>query len=228
MERPLLTRPLLLDLFCCAGGCAKGYADAGFEVVGVDIEPKPSYPYRMVVADAMRPPFDMASFDAIHASPPCQGYSKNMRHLAKPKPMLIEACREMLRASGRPWIIENVEGAPLESETTLFGEHGVLLCGTQFGLRIRRHRLFETSFSVPMPPPCNHRAAPLNPHREESRERMRKEFGRVDLEAIWRKEAGVAWMNKHDGRQAIPPVFTEYIGKQLLAAILTGQVASRQ
>ena len=105
---------------------------------------------------------------------------------------------------------------------TLFGDHGVMLCGSQFGLRIWRHRLFECSFPIRSPGSCRHKGHPLNPHREDSRERMRQEFGRVDLEKVWRKYAGLEWMNKHEGRQAIPPVFTEYIGKHLLDVLKVG------
>lgn len=214
-----MSRPRLLDLFCGAGGCSMGYHRAGFDVVGVDIKPQTRYPFAMVVGNAMRPPFDLRTFNAIHASPPCQGYSENLRHLAGEAEMLIDPCREMLQRSGRPWVIENVEGDPLATETTLYGEHGTMLCGSHFGMRIWRHRLFETSFPIGRPGPCNHVSPPLNPHREESRERMRTEFGRVDLEKIWRDEAGVSWMDKHAGRQAIPPAYTEYIGRQLIRVL---------
>lgn len=177
----------------------------------------PRFPFEFVQGDALEYLAEHGSeFDAIHASPPCQAYSIDMKHLhdgtAK---KLIEPCRELLEATGRPWIIENVEGSPLVVKDTLFGEHGVLLCGTHFGLRIWRHRRFETSFRVRSPGPCRHVDKPLNPHREESREAMRREFGRVDLEKIWREAAGVAWMTKEEGRQAIPPTFTEWIGQQL-------------
>jgi len=203
-----------------------GYHRAGFDVVGVDIKPQPRFPFEFMQADAMDVLengviglCNLDDFAAIHASPPCQGYSENMRHLSEPTQMLIEPCRELLIRAGRPWIIENVEGAPLATASTLFGDHGVMLCGTQFGLRIWRHRLFETSFPIGSPGPCRHRGHPLNPHREESRQRMRDEFGQVDLEKLWREEAGVPWMDKETGRQAIPPAFTEFIGKQLLKSI---------
>ena len=227
-------KPKILDLFCGAGGCGKGYSDAGFEVFGVDIEAQPRYPFPFEQGDAILTlrhlldsgfvypdgkPLRLEDFAAIHASPPCQGYSENMKHLSRPAKMLIEPCRRLLTKAGKPWIIENVEGAPLATETDLFGGNGVMLCGTQFGLRIWRHRLFETSFPIDRPGPCRHDRPPLNPHREESRQRMRQEFGQVDLEKIWREEAGVAWMDKAGGRQAIPPAFTEFIGKQLIRTI---------
>ncbi len=213
-------KPRLLDLFCGAGGCAAGYVRAGFEVVGVDNRPMPRYlksgASEFIQADALEYCREHGrEFDAIHASPPCQAYSENMRHLAGDSPRLIEPICDLLGAMGIPWIVENVEGAPLATASNLFGQHGVLLCGTMFDLRIWRHRLFETSFPISAPGACHHDGAPLNPHREESRDRMRQEFGQVDFEKIWRSEAGVAWMDKNDGRQAIPPAYTEYIGRQL-------------
>lgn len=216
-------RPRLLDLFCGAGGSAMGYHRAGFDVSGVDIVPQKRFPFTFVQGDALEYLAKHGKeFDAIHASPPCQAYSVNMRHLSGPAPMLIEPCRQLLAETGKPWIIENVEGAPLETESTLFGKHGVMLCGSQFGMNIWRHRLFETSFAVATPGSCRHGNAPLNPHRASSRDRMRLKFGRVDLEKIWRAEIGVPWMSKHEGRQAIPPAYTEYIGKQLLLAMKGG------
>jgi DNA (cytosine-5)-methyltransferase 1 len=211
----------LLDLFCGEGGGALGYYLAGFtKIVGVDHKPMPRYPYKLVKDDAiMFLRENWAEFDAIHASPPCQGYSENLKHLAKPAKKLIEPLREVLENITIPWVIENVEGAPLETEDTLFGGHGTMLCGTMFGLKIWRHRLFESSVRLESPGPCLHILAPLNPHREESRQRMRKEFGQVDLEKVWRAEAGVPWMSKEGGRQAIPPVYTKWIGTQLLRSL---------
>lgn len=155
------SRPRALDLFCCAGGMSVGLERAGFDVVGVDINPQPHHRGgEFVQADAMETLKDrdfLRTFDFIHASPPCQGYS-SLRHLAPGKeyPKLIEAVRFHLERSGVPWSIENVPGAPLRGFVTL-------LCGTMFGLmtpdgraEIRRHRLFETSFSIPLRPACQH------------------------------------------------------------------------
>lgn len=204
-----------------------GYHRAGFDVVGVDIEPQPNYPFEFVQGDAMT--FDLSGFDAIHASPPCQGYSKAMKHLSNGAAMLIDETRERLQATGKPWVVENVEGAPLATCTTLFGEHGVLLCGTMFGLRIYRHRLFETSFAIERPKPCDHSVVPLNPHRADGdpggpiagRARMRQEFGDdVNCEKVWASEMGVDWMNRMEARQAIPPAYTEWVGNQLLKLLV--------
>jgi DNA (cytosine-5)-methyltransferase 1 len=212
-----MTRPRLLDLFCGAGGAGMGYHRAGFDVVGVDLEPQPRYPFEFHQADAMTFPLD--GYDAIHASPPCQDYSRAMRHLAAGYPRLIDPIRDRLQAPGIPWVIENVPGAPLPVQTDLWGAHGVELCGTMFGLRIWRHRLFETSVAVVAPRGCDHTIQPLNPHRATTRRKLYAELGttRTGLERMWREEMGVGWMNVPEGREAIPPAYTEYIGAELLS-----------
>jgi DNA (cytosine-5)-methyltransferase 1 len=135
-RRPSKDKPRILDLFCCAGGVAVGYSRAGFDIVGVDIDPQPHFPFEFIQADALT--LDMKflrSFDAIHASPPCQSYSdlaKRNRN-AHEWPRLIEPVREILIKSGKPYVIENVEGAPLLNP--------VVLCGTMFkGLRVLRQQ----------------------------------------------------------------------------------------
>lgn len=202
-----LRRPRLLDLFCGAGGAAMGYWRAGFDVVGVDNRPQPRYPFEFHQADAMT--FPLAGFDAIHASPPCQDYSRAMRHFTSGYARLIDPTRDRLAATGRPWVIENVEGAPLPHQSDLFGSHGVELCGTMFGLPVWYHRLFEAWAPVSPPRGCDHSAKPLNPRRGTGPGR--------DTEASWREAIGVPWAGKKGGREAIPPAYTEYIGGQLLA-----------
>lgn len=139
----------LLDLFCGAGGAAMGYSQAGFtEIVGVDIEPQPNYPFDMYVADAIyyATTDNLQRFDLIHASPPCQRFSTLAYRNGNGDdwPDLIPPTRKLLKESGVPYVIENVEGAPLVDP--------VMLCGTMFdGLRVLRHRLFETSFPVEVP-----------------------------------------------------------------------------
>src|ERR1700734_2045923 len=143
----LRKRPRLLDLFCCAGGAGVGYSRAGFEVVGVDNKRQPNYPLPFIHADALKlDPAFIASFDAIHASPPCQSYSDLAKRNGNGHmwPRLIEPVRDMLIASGLPYVIENVDGAPLLNP--------VVLCGTMFPqLRVLRHRLFEANFAM-VPP----------------------------------------------------------------------------
>ncbi len=228
-----MNRPLLLDLFCKAGGCAVGYHRAGFDVIGVDIEPQPRYPFRMVVADALRPPFDLSMFDAIHASPPCQAFSSfNVMPNARQHPDLVEPTRRLLSESGKPWVIENVVGAPIESEDKpLFGSHGIKLCGTMFGLNdgtheLRRHRLFESSIRLQQPA-CRHSLPVIGFYGDHARNRKRtinRNRG-TDITGDDRKMPlvralmGIDWMKWQEVSQAIPPAYTEYIGKQLLARI---------
>jgi DNA (cytosine-5)-methyltransferase 1 len=210
-----MSRPRLLDMFCGAGGCSVGYHRAGFDVVGVDIAPQPNYPFELHQADAMT--FPLEGFDAVHASPPCQMYSRALKHMSAPQPMLIDVVRVRLIANGAPWVIENVEGAPLPVQSTLLGQHGVMLCGTAFGMRVFRHRLFETSFEV-SGPPCAHTRPAMNPHNAKGRELMYEEFGRGDPEKVWCRDMGIEWMGRYEAREAVPPAFTEHIGRQLLAA----------
>lgn len=193
-----------------------GYARAGFEITGVDIEPQPNNPHRFILGDALEYLREHGhEYDAIHASPPCQAYSKALRHMAAPKPMLIDDVREAMQATGKPWIIENVAGAPLATESDLFGAHGVELCGTMFGLSVYRHRLFETSFPLPRPPACDHSRHAMNPHKVEGRARM----ACANPEKVWAKEMGVEWMSRHGARQAVPPAFTHWIGVRLLSLL---------
>jgi DNA (cytosine-5)-methyltransferase 1 len=207
----------LLDLFCGAGGAAMGYHRAGFEVVGVDVAPQSRYPFEFVRAGAIQVLVDdliLARFDAIHASPPCQDYSRAMRHLTGGYPRLIDPVRDHCKASGLPWVIENVPGAPLPHQTDLFGAHGVELCGTMFGLPLWRHRLFETSFPVVAPRGCDHTAQPMNPHRAV------RPGGR-STERAYRAAMDVGWMSREEAREAIPPAYTEYIGGQLMEHLMT-------
>lgn len=197
-------KPRLLDLFCGAGGAGMGYARAGFEVVGVDIEPQPHYPFEFHQADALTFPLD--GFDAIHASPPCQAYIRGGLQ-GGGHPRLIEPVRE--RLSSRRYVIENVPGAPLRTE--------VELCGSMFGLPIRRHRRFESNaLSALLVPPCNH-SRPIvgvygNPHGDAGAWPGMLPGSRE----TWAKALGIDWMEAHELSQAIPPAYTEWIGRQLI------------
>lgn len=212
-------RLVLLDLFCCEGGAGEGYRRAGLDVVGVDIEDKSKRnPHKFIQGDALEYlEAHGREYDVIHASPPCQSYSRSFRHMAKPQPKLIDATLELLRNIGRPWIVENVVGAPLVNGCDLFGNHGVELCGTMFGLRVYRHRIFQTSFPIGRPQPCNHSIKAMNPFKDEGWHRIREEFGAAKTpEAVWREEMGLHWMSKEGAREAVPPVFTEYVGREFL------------
>lgn len=208
-----MTQPLLLDLFCGAGGAAMGYHRAGFDVVGVDIVPQPHYPFEFVLGDALE--YCAAhghEFDAIHASPPCQGYSA-MRHLPwlrhRDYPLLIPMTRLTLQATGKLWVIENVSRAPL-----IGGE----LCGAALGLPIIRHRRFEASILL-LFPPC-----PGHPTLYFGRANVGKRGGSSGIMGIGpgqdaRRAFGIDWMSLREMRQAIPPAYTEFIGNQLLSVI---------
>jgi DNA (cytosine-5)-methyltransferase 1 len=214
-----MTRPRLLDLFCGAGGAAMGYARAGFEVVGVDIVDQPNFPFTFLRDDALWFAAQYGGqFDAIHASPPCQRYSDLAKRNGNGHewPDLIEPTRDMLRSIGLPYVIENVEGAPLLDP--------VMLCGTQFpGLRVIRHRLFETSFPAP---PLPHGRHPLI----FTHDKRKNHYGRLDQSTAFvqvtgggnatvaNKAAamGIDWMSGKELNEAIPPPFAEYVGRQLL------------
>ena len=218
-----MRRPRLIDLMCKAGGASVGYERAGFEVVGVDIEPQPRYPFEFHQADALTFPLD--GFDVVHASPPCQHYSM-IRPLCggREYPDLIAPVRAHLIASGLPYVIENVVGAPLVDP--------VRLCGSSFGLPLRRHRLFESNVAV-LVPPCAHEAlirrwpVPLGDPRRGRNPHLRKSrfvavYGSTRYkgeDAIRRAAMGIDWMRRAELTQAIPPVYTELIGLQLIRAI---------
>ena len=217
----------ILDLFCGAGGAAVGYHRAGFEVVGVDIAPQPNYPFEHYQADAVRWLRAWAdgefwyvqnTFDAIHASPPCQAFTslKGM-HNAKQHDDLLTPTRELLKATGLPYVIENVEGAPMRNP--------VMLCGSAFGLeaegaRLQRHRLFETNFPL-LSPGCAHGRASrvIGVYGGHGRDRRRK-VNTQDFSTDARREAmGIDWMTGAELSQAIPPAYTEHIGTYLHRAI---------
>lgn len=225
-----MNRPRLLDLFSCAGGAAMGYSRAGFDVVGVDIDPQHRYPFEFHQADAIEYVIEHGhEFDAIHASPPCQAYSITANAHTVNHPDLLEPTRDALIEVGQPYVIENVEGAPLLNP--------VRLCGTMFGLsapdvdgvelQLQRHRLFETSFPVGLAPaPCAHDSRPIagsykgSRHRKpEHRDNPERRGGYTPAVSVRGALLGIDWMNEHELAQAIPPVYTEWLGRQLLAHV---------
>lgn len=210
----------LLDLFCGAGGAAMGYARAGFEVVGVDIRPQPHYPFEFIQADALEFCVEHGhEFDVIHASPPCQAYSR-LEHVvrarlgdaAPPRVDLIAATRQTLRATGRPYVIENVPGAPLVEP--------FMLCGLMFGLRVVRHRLFESNVFVMTPPHPPHHGVFTNASRGVSGFRHGATHicitGNNFVVADACAAMDIDWMTARELAQAIPPAYTEYVGRFML------------
>lgn len=204
----------LLDLYCGAGLAAVGYHRAGFEIVGVDLTPQKHYPFTFIQADALSLNYEqLAGFDVIHASPPCQAYS----HATVPArargieyPDLLSPTRAMLEAAGLPYVIENVQGAPMR--------RAIVLCGTMFKLGVFRHRLFESSIKLCLP----ETACTCKQHRIDD-ENYFSVFGDQTKKADAAAAMGVSWKTtKYGMAQGIPPAYTEFIGAQLMAHI-TGQ-----
>lgn len=231
-------KPRLLDLFCGAGGAAMGYHRAGFEVVGVDINPQPHYPFRFIQADALTFLRDvdrgvlLRNTDAIHASPPCQAYSNATYPTTKARyPMLIAPLRKELSLLGLPYVIENVVGAAPYMNGSL------MLCGSMFELAVKRHRLFESSEFMWAPdhhcslaianrakfPAPEHltRRSYWNDGKEEGRAYgVTGESRGKGCLPFWAELMDMPWATTtRDLVEAIPPAYTEWIGRQLLAAL---------
>lgn len=211
-----MSRPRLLDLFCCAGGAAMGYHRAGFEVTGVDIKPQPDYPFGFWQTDVLEYLDDhLGVFDAIHASPPCQGYSTITPDKSK-HPKLINQVREIIEPYDIPYVIENVPGAKAHLRNP------VRLCGSSFGLAVRRHRLFESNIPLTVPPCAHSNQAAVGVYgsHPDSREYLRPDGTRRGRKARSLEEAqsamGIDWMDWTHLKEAIPPAYTEHIGRQLI------------
>jgi DNA (cytosine-5)-methyltransferase 1 len=217
-------RPRLLDLFCGAGGAAAGYAKAGFEVIGVDIAPMPRYPYEFIQADALEVPqaLNLDSFDVIHASPPCQRYSimsNCIPGLSAEYPDLIGSVRSLLLTAGLPFVIENVTGSPLDDP--------IILCGSQFDrtafwpeigmtVALRRHRGFEChGFRPPDAGPHDHSLRSVSVVGGGAKHFATSKGGTK----VARDLMGIDWMTKSELNEAIPPAYTNYIGRYLLGCL---------
>lgn len=220
----------LLDGCCCAGGASAGYTLAGFEVIGVDIAPQPHYPYPFILGDIIDVLFRMLAgekflasdgkeygmddFDAFHVSPPCQGYSitKSLPNVGL-YPKLIEPVRALLIETGKPYVIENVVGAPLIDP--------LMLCGTMFGLKLIRHRLFETHPRIYFTP-ASHKCLGLNTNSHRGYSSFKN--GAQAITCVGNNynpkdgalAMGIAWMTRDELSEAIPPAYTEFIGRQIM------------
>lgn len=208
-----MNKPLMLDLFCCQGGASAGYVAAGFDVVGVDFNAQPRYPYRFYQEDALAVLDGLLalSFDAVHASPPCQGYSNAQRIRDREHPMLIDQVRTRLQVLGKPYVIENVEGAPLINPVTL--------CGSALGLRTYRHRLFESNISLVVPEHQSHVQRQVKMGRPVREGDFYQAIGNFSGVAYVRENMGVPWMTRDGIRECIPPIYTQHIGQQIMAAL---------
>lgn len=229
-------RPILIDLMCGGGGCSAGYVRAGFQVIGIDIEPHPRYPWNLIQADAFQvlerllngDQWDGLTLDriaAIHASPLCKKHtSLAVLHPDRDYPDQITPLRPLLEATGRPWVIENVVGSPLIDP--------VLLCGSMFDppLDVRRHRLFETNWNLPAHHwPCRHQLWTPRFQPEHSGMKQRGRLSRVvgvygggryaGSDRLREQAMEIDWMTRKELTQAIPPAYTEWIGQHLLAEV---------
>lgn len=209
----------VLDPFCCQGGSAMGWYLAGFEVTGIDVVPQPRYPFAFHQGDAVE--FIRAhghEYDLIAGSPPCRRYSNTQRIRGNEHPDLIGPTREAMQATGRPYIIENVEDAGPELLDP------ILLCGRMFGLRTYRHRLFESSLPLAARLHPRH-LAPVakmgRPVRDGEFMHVVGNFAGVDLA---REVMGMPWASRDGLREAIPPAYTEFLGRQV-AELLLSQAA---
>lgn len=233
-----MNKPLLLDLFCCAGGAACGYHNAGFAVIGVDIKPQAHYPYEHYQDDALNVldtllrgeswhGFHLENFAGIHASPECKAYTNcnlSPKHLYR---RLIDAVRTRLQATGKPYVIENVYGAKKDLHASL------MLCGSMFGLPMQRHRLFESNVWFYPPSCCDHRNTTIGVYGhsvwDSSLEGTPRKDGKrrpdsVSIE-VGRRAMGIDWMNIEELAEALPPAYTQWIGTQLLAVMETARIA---
>ncbi len=209
----MMDKPRLLDLFCGAGGCAKGYHDAGFEVIGVDIMPQKNYPYELHQTDAMTYPLD--GFDVIHASPPCQHYTMMLNHGLADRdvhPDLVDAIRKHLQANGKPYVIENVIGAPVD--------RSIMLCGAMFGLRVYRHRIFESNMLLFQPEHPRHMMKAAHAGVIPRNGEFYCPVGNMGDKNGSQRAMGIDWMNikgqkDREIANAIPPAYTRWIGLQL-------------
>jgi len=214
-----MSKPRALDLFCGAGGAAMGLHRAGFDVVGVDIRKQPRYPFAFVQADALAPPFDLASFDFIWASPPCQAYSlssHSQRQAGRVYPDLVEPTRQLLATAPCPTVIENVPGAPIRPD--------LKLDGTMFAdLKVVRERWFECEKFFTLRPGTDRwpgiciRGGFYSVTGHDGSSRLRKSGGPRNTVAAWRDAMGIDWMIRDELTQAIPPAYAEFVGRAAIA-----------
>lgn len=223
--------PVLIDFYCCQGGASRGYADAGWTVLGVDIDPQPRYPFPFLQMDALEamrrliagealtftrpdgtPLFVwLSDIKAAHLSPPCQAHTKAWKLNKREHPRLIAPSRELVHAMGIPFVIENVEEARAELVAP------VMLCGESFELETYRHRLFETNWPLDVPEHLPHLARTTKMGRAPIPGEYMHIVGNFSGVEKARGIMQMPWANRDGLREAIPPAYTEYIGRQMLA-----------
>ena len=233
-----MRRPLLLDAFCCQGGASRGYVDAGWRVVGVDKDFQPHYPFPFLQMDALEalrmlnaggwlmfsqtdnaPTFvSLVDFDSVHASPPCQARTKAQKIQGNDHPNLIAPTRELLEATGLPYVIENVVPEDAETDPDPLIDP-VMLCGAMFGRETYRHRLFETNWDLHVPEHPEHVAPNTKMGRPPRPGEYMHIVGNFSGADRAREIMGMPWATRDGLREAIPPAYTEYIGRQLIQQI---------
>jgi hypothetical protein len=212
-----MNTPRLLDAYCGAGGATRGYQRAGFHVTGIDIAPQPRYCGDLFIqGDAIQFIAERGhEYGAIHASPPCQAYSmaaQSQRNAGKNYPDLLARTRTELHNTGQPWVIENVPGAPMRADFRL--------CGCLFNLELRRERWFETSWhAYDLRHPCHHPHPVPSVVGRGTPTWVKEKLGYNPTIHDYRAAMGIDWMNRDELSQAIPPAYTEYIGRFLMDAI---------
>lgn len=218
-QRLVPHRPRACDLYCCAGGAGMGLHRAGFDVEGWDVKTGLNYPFKRHIGDALDA--DLSGFDFVWASPPCQAHTTLKHVTGKEYECYIERTREKLKAWGGLYIIENVVGAPLQNP--------VMLCGSSFGLRVRRHRIFESNVLL-IAPECNHAAQPdpidvsgtgsfqHSPRKKKTGGRGRKPKGLEEAREIM----DMPWATRKEIAQAIPPAYAEYLARQIMRVLKVG------
>ena len=210
----MTARPLLYDLYSGAGGASMGYHRSGFEVVGIDIKAQPRYPFRFIQMDALE--FVQRTMDGEYempaawaASPPCQAYSVTKTIWQREHPDLVGPTRDAMEATGLPYVIENVVGAPLRTT--------IQLCGSMFGLRVYRHRLFESNVMLWQPFHPRHEATCTQVGRQPKTGEFMTVAGHFADVKTAGEYMGIDWMTRDQLSQAIPPAYTEFIGHQLMS-----------
>lgn len=202
----------LLDLYCCGGGAGYGYEQAGFNVTGVDIEPQDKHRGRFIQSDAIEFVRKYGHlYDVIHASPPCQQYTKStkqFRKTGKRYDELIELTRQELIKTGKPYIIENVPDSPLINP--------IELCGAMFGLRTYRHRLFESNMNLVAPLHPVHDAKNTKMGRKPAQGEFIQYVGHFSGVKEVQEMTGLYWLGQYELAQSIPPQYTKFLGEQVI------------